>query len=35
MELIDNEQEQVAKPDEASRDSAANDGLASRRITTF
>lgn len=35
MELIDNGEEEVAKPDEASRESAANDGLGSRHITTF
>lgn len=28
MEQVDNRQEQVAKPDEAPRDSAANGGLS-------
>lgn len=35
MEQIDNRQEQVAKPDEVPRDSAANDGLSSKCVTAF
>lgn len=35
MEQIDNRQEQVAKPDEVPRDSAANDGLSSKCVTAL
>lgn len=35
MEQIDNRQEQVAEPNEAPRDSSANNGLSSECVATF